>query len=256
MADQAKEWSRLAADYERQFIDPYRRDVRNPIKRALARVPDAGEKVAADLGCGTGPLLPFLAQRFSRVYALDFAEGMLDRARARCAGLANVSYLASSLTDLEPLHGRLDVAVAVNSLILPDPRDLTESLSQIRRTLRPGGRLFGIVPAIDSVHYYTMLLLERALDAGKPLAVAYKNAAHLAEHKDYDFAFGRVAFDGLEQHFWQPFEVRHRLTRAGFHNVRLKKVLLSWDQFAVYEDLKQHPPPWDWFFTADRDPAG
>ena len=60
---------------------------------------------------------------------------------------------------------------------------------------------------------------------------ARRNAAHHAEHEYYDFAFGTFRFKGLEQHFWQPFEVRYRLRRAGFRRMRMAKVHLSWEQF-------------------------
>ncbi len=249
MPDQSQQWSRAAAAYEREFIDPYRPDVRNPLFAALDRL--AGRrKVAADLGCGIGPLLPLLANRFGTVHAVDFAEGMLARARERCAGLANVHFHQRSLTDLGPLAGQVDVAAAVNSLVLPDPRDLEASLRAIRGTLRPGGRLLGIVPAMDAVHYYTMLLLDRALARGMPVSKAKQNAAAHAEHEYYDFAFGEFRYKGLEQHFWQPFEVRYRLKRAGFGKVRLAKVALAWPQFAHGSELQEHAPPWDWFFEA------
>jgi SAM-dependent methyltransferase len=252
MTDQAHQWSRAASSYEQEFIDPYRPDVRGPLLGELQRLAAGGFRRAADLGCGIGPLLPFLAEHFKAVTAVDFAEGMLARARERCAGLANVTFEQRRLTDLAALAGPFDVAVAVNSLILPDLRELEECLRQIAQILRPGGRFVGIVPAMDAVHYYTMLLVDRALATGMPMDKARQNAAQYAEHPLYDFAFGQFRYRGLEQHFWQPFEVGYRLRRCGFHHVRVRKVLLAWEQFSCSSDLQQHPPPWDWFFEADR----
>lgn len=250
---QSHHWSAAASCYEKEFIDPYREDVRNPLKRTL-RALAHGRRIVADLGCGIGPLLPFLARHFGEVHAVDFAEGMLQRARAAVARAGNVHFHQRSLTDLKPLHGRIDVAVAVNSLVQPSIVDLEESLRQIHAVLQPGGAFTGILPAIDGVHYYTMLLVDRSLMQGRPMDAARKNAAHLGELDDYDFAFGQFRFQGLEQHFWQPFEIHHRLSRAGFRLRRLKKVHLSWKQFAVGADLKQYAPPWDWFFLAERSP--
>ena len=182
---------------------------------------------------------------------MDFAEGMLRRARAQHGRLTNVDFRRASFLDLHELAGRVDVAVAVNSLVLPDVAELDASLRQIRSALRPGGSFLGIVPAMDAVHYYTMLLVDRALSAGMPLAQARQNAALHGELSLYDFAFGQFRYLGLEQHFWQPFEVRYRLRRAGFRRVRLSKVGLAWEQFTCALDLTGQPPPWDWFFLAE-----
>jgi SAM-dependent methyltransferase len=252
MPDQAHHWSRAAEVYEKEFIDPYLPGVRNPLRDAISALPDTASQTVADLGCGIGPLLPFLAERFRRVVAVDFAEGMLQRARERCAGLRNVEFLQSSLTDLRPLHGQEDVAVSVNSLVLPDVGELKQALAAIHDTVKPGGRFLGIVPSMDGVHYFTMLLHDRARRSGMPDAKARQNAAHHAEHKFYDFAFGEFRYQGLHQHFWQPFEVRYRLRRAGFRKIHLAKVHLAWEQFGCAADLKDEAPPWDWFFHAVR----
>ena len=250
MNDQPHHWSRVAAVYEKEFIDPYRADVRHPLRRHLRRLAQRGATHVADLGCGIGPLLPFLARQFAKVPAVDFAEGMLARAKTAAAGHANIKFLQGALTELKPLHGKLDVAVAVNSLVMPDPRDLDASLREIRSCLKPAGYFLGILPAMDAVHYFTMLLIDRALALGQPLEAARKNAAHNNDHADYDFAFGDFRFQGLEQHFWQPFEIRQRFERAGFRVRRLKKIHLSWKQFSCWRDLKHHPAPWDWYFVA------
>jgi SAM-dependent methyltransferase len=247
--DQAQRWSAVAADYEQEFVDPYCSGGANALLEALAGL--AGERTAADLGCGVGPLLPSLARQFRHVWAVDFAEGMLARARQRSAGLANVEFVQCNLTDLGALAGRVDVAVAVNSLVLPVLDELEQALAGIRSALRPGGRFLGIVPAMDAVHYHTMLLVDRARRTGMPQDAARQNAAHHGEHQCFDFTFGTFRYRGLEQHFWQPFEVHYRLKRAGFRRVRRRRVPLAWGQLACARDLKGLPAPWDWFFHAE-----
>lgn len=252
MSDQAHHWSRAAATYEAEFIDPYRADVNSPLRKSLKKLARK-HAVIGDLGCGIGPLLPFLCEQFQQVHAVDFAEGMLARARAEVPAARNVAFHQRSFTDLKPLHGKLDAAVAVNSLVQPSILDLEETLNQIHKSLRPGGKFLGIVPAIDGVHYYTMLLVDRALAMGKTMEAARKNAAYLGELNYYDFAFGQFRYEGLEQHFWQPFEIHHRFAKAGFRLRRLKKVHLSWAQFALGKEFKDREPPWDWFFLAKKD---
>src|SRR5262249_57638419 len=109
--------------------------------------------------------------------------------------------------------------------------------------LRPGGAFVGIVPAIDAVHYLTMLLVDRARLTGMPQSAARKNAAARAEHELYDFAFGEFRYRGLVQHFWQPFVVPYRLRKAGFRRVRLAKGALSWGQVGTAQELAGPPPP-------------
>ena len=74
MASQAHFWSKAAENYERDFVDPYRQDAKNPLRSVLEGLAAAGAKTVADLGCGTGPLLPTLARHYETVYAVDFAE--------------------------------------------------------------------------------------------------------------------------------------------------------------------------------------
>src|SRR5262249_1463408 len=71
MPDQSHYWSLGARAYEEEYIDPYRPDVRSPLLPALRSLAGQGRDVAA-LGCGIGPLLPFLAEHFRHVYAVDF----------------------------------------------------------------------------------------------------------------------------------------------------------------------------------------
>ena len=80
--------------------------------------------------------------------------------------------------------------------------------------------------------------------------------ATLAPGATVDFAFGGFRYQGLEQHFWQPFEVRYRFRRARLQLLHLRKLHLSWQQFAGAAELKRYKAPWDWLFVARRPLAG
>jgi SAM-dependent methyltransferase len=249
---QDRQWSRHAVRYDELFLDAFDPGVVNPILQRLEEVPEPARKTVADLGCGTGPLLPYLVGRFGRVIALDFAPAMIDRARRRLGTeAARVTFTTRAMHELDEFAGQIDVAVAVNSVVMPDVRVIDQTLRAIRASLRDDGLFLGVVPAMDAIHYHTMLLMDTALDRGAAPAEAEKAAAFHAEHHHYEFAFGRFSFQGLRQKFWQPFEIRHRMTKAGFASVALDHVLYPWDEsMAGAQDLAQYPRSWDWAFLA------
>ena len=249
---QGRHWSRHAARYDEVFLDPFRPGVANPIPSALANVPGAATKAVIDLGCGTGPLLPILIEHYGEVHALDFAPGMIRRSRDRLGDSASrVTFHTRTMDDLDDLAGKFDVAVTINSLVMPDVRDIDRTLRAIHRAMRPQGVFFGVVPSIDAIHYHTMLLLDRELDKGSEPEEAERVAAYHGEHRYYEFGFGRFLFQGLRQKFWQPFEIEYRLRRAGFSRITLDRVFYPWDDHMPGEgNFQGHPPSWDWSFSA------
>lgn len=106
----------------------------------------AGRRVL-DAGCGTGPLFASLRDRGAHVTGFDSSAGMLELARRRLGPDA-----ALHLADLgDPLpfpDGAFDDVVA--SLVLHYLEDWTAPLAELRRVLRPGGRLITSVnhPAV------------------------------------------------------------------------------------------------------------
>lgn len=95
----------------------------------------------ADIGAGTGYLLPLLAVRFRSVIAVDPADAMLELARSRpdLESAANVSFRKGSLESLPVREGELDLAIA--SLVLHHVQDPLQGLRELRRSIRPGGLL-------------------------------------------------------------------------------------------------------------------
>ena len=81
----AEEWdARAVARSRREKGSDY-------VREFLARVDFAGVKTALDMGCGSGNLAVPLAQRLDKVWACDFAPGMLRllKAAAAEAGVAD-----------------------------------------------------------------------------------------------------------------------------------------------------------------------
>lgn len=99
------------------------------------------EWTVADLGTGTGYLLPTLGGHFRRVLGVDMSEPMLELARQRLAeaGLGNVELLRGELESLPISAGEVDLAVAI--LMLHHLPSLEAALLEIQRILKPGGRL-------------------------------------------------------------------------------------------------------------------
>lgn len=252
LQNQDRQWSRHAARYDELFLDSFHPGVENPLLAILDAIPKPERRAVADLGCGTGPLLPRLVGRFGKVVALDFAPGMIAHAKERLgADAEKVTFETRAMHELDDYAGAFDVVIAVNSLVMPDVRLIDQTLRAIRASLKPGGVFLGVVPSIDAIHYHTMLLMDQALDRGLEPEEAERTAAFHAEHHYYEFAFGRFKFMGLRQKFWQPFEIRHRMTKAGFTSVELDKVLYPWDEsMAGGAEFADHPRSWDWSFQA------
>ncbi len=99
------------------------------------------EWVVADIGTGTGYLLPALAASFRRDYAVDPVPRMLEVARARCdtSALKNVIFRRGDLGGLPIKEKRIDLATAV--LVLHHVPAPVEALGELARILKPEARL-------------------------------------------------------------------------------------------------------------------
>ncbi|AXB43268.1 class I SAM-dependent methyltransferase [Amycolatopsis albispora] len=100
------------------------------------------EDQVLDLGCGTGRITLPVARRAGSVTGFDLTGSMLEQA-ARKAGEENlqVRFEQGDMADLPFPDDSFDVVVSVLALMHVPPADHPAVFAEIRRVLRPGGRL-------------------------------------------------------------------------------------------------------------------
>ncbi|WP_051943209.1 class I SAM-dependent methyltransferase [Streptacidiphilus rugosus] len=114
----------------------------------LALTGDVAGRRILDAGCGAGPLFAALRDRGAQVSGLDSSAGMVALARRRLGEDADLH--VADLSDPLPFaDGAFDDVVS--SLVLHYLEDWGPTLTELRRVLRPGGRLIASVmhPFVD-----------------------------------------------------------------------------------------------------------
>jgi ubiquinone/menaquinone biosynthesis C-methylase UbiE len=121
------------ASNETSFVNAY---YERPAMLALAG--DVAGRRILDAGCGSGPLFAALRNRGAVVTGIDKSAGMLEQARRRLGNDANLQ-VAELGSPLPFPDGTFDDVTA--SLVLHYLEDWEPALAELRRVLKPGGRL-------------------------------------------------------------------------------------------------------------------
>ena len=142
-----------------------------------------------DVGTGTGVFLPFILKKVGnrgRLVALDLAEEMLRRARAK--GFSrNIEYLQADIASPPLSDEAFDAVVCYSSF--PHFQNKAAALSEAKRVLKKGGRLFichtSSRKEINDIHRQTPLLVNDILPGEDEMAIML-SAAGFAHVEVYD----------------------------------------------------------------------
>lgn len=137
--DRAKDSIRQRFSRAAHSYDKYahvQRQAADWLMRALPEEP----RTILEIGCGTGNLTTLLAQRFpaARITALDFAETMVDQARAKVGGAEHVHFRCEDGEGfIATTAERYDLVVS--NATLQWFKDLPATFGHLAHLLTPGG---------------------------------------------------------------------------------------------------------------------
>ena len=145
-------WTRYAAEYdEHQMSRLAHPEERETWSRVWADVLPAGPSTILDVGTGSGNVALLLAGAGHEVTGIDLAEGMLERARGKCAGHPHPpTFVTGDAVDPPCAPGSFDAIVS--RYLLWTLRDAPTALRRWHELLRPGG----VLVAVDAPWFGTM----------------------------------------------------------------------------------------------------
>jgi ubiquinone/menaquinone biosynthesis C-methylase UbiE len=128
-----------------------------------------------ELGCGTGKNTVFLAQIGARVHALDFSEGMIEKAREKVT-TENVKFSVADLTQKWPCEDKSYDLIVCN-LVLEHIEELAFIFSEAARVLVQEGRFL-----INELHPFRQYEGKKArFDTGEGVAEISAFVHHISD---------------------------------------------------------------------------
>lgn len=262
----AKYWDEAARVWD-EVQDTFATDKSGVIKKLLGDHCSVNDAVI-DFGCGGGRYLAFLSPRTRTILGLDISQALLDIAQeeiVRPRRLKNITLKQADIGangSLERLQlPPCDLAICTNVLISPEPKTRSNMLDLIANSLRPGGRLFVVVPSVSSAlnirEAHGRWIKERRRRKMPRSGDEPPEATCAA-----DEARGVFRRAGVRTQHYRLSDIQRALADHGFGEIlRAERVEYSWDtEFGTptrfLDQDKSVPRPHDWCIVATRDREG
>ncbi len=149
---EARFWDRHADGYAKR---PVPDEAAYQEKLRITREYLDPESTVLEFGCGTGSTALVHAPHVATILATDLSPRMIEiaEAKARSAGIGNVTFQCASIEDLSAPEAGFDVVLGLSILHLLRDRDA--AIAKVFELLKPGGVFISSTPCIaDMVPWF------------------------------------------------------------------------------------------------------
>jgi SAM-dependent methyltransferase len=246
----AKHWDTLAETFENEVMSSLHSDKNKVLFKAIKKYVSKKDHVA-DYGCGIGGFIPLLSGCAKKISACDFSPKFIDVAKLKFAGKKQIDLFVHDLT--KPLELKCDVAIAANVLISHEPEMLRKMLKTMSATVKKGGYLIVVVPAMESSLFVFQKIKEIRIAKGEPATKAKKYIEGKIKSDMLSLADGVVKVGSVPTKHYIGEEFESLLRQFKMETVERKKLEYDWDTELVNppKGLKG-PFPFDWMFVARK----
>ena len=240
----------MGLKYEEEIFSVFSQDKN---KRLLSCFDKYGNKshLAIDFGCGIGRAFDYLAPRFRKVIAIDFAKSCLDTAQMNVH--SNIILKRLDLTKNNPELPRADFAFCCNVAMFAEVEKNKAIIKNVRNALRPQGTAVFVLPSLESMISKSWFTTEWFRREG----VSFEE---IPNSQWSDFRFGKKSFllgliniDGVVTKHYLRSEIVHLFNSAKLKVKEIERLEYDWDtEFESPPAWMQEPYPWDWLVECER----
>jgi SAM-dependent methyltransferase len=233
-----REWNRTAENFKDLVCDIAAEETNDQLRRYVSAArPSPDKSVLVDLGCGIGTFVQKFGDRFSGIFAADFAAEAIRQAESAYRGATPVEWRVADLTECPALFGTscADLTVCLNVITSPSAAKRKSLWETVRLVTKPAGHALIVVPSIESCH----MMAERE-NRGRKRPRAASRGDGIA-----------VRGNVWQKHFSRG-ELVEILTGLGFEVARLGAVNYPWATEGLRKPRLAVQPPWGWICLARR----
>lgn len=242
------EWDNLVDDYTEKVISPFYST--ESTCKFVNMFPAEFAGAILDLGCGKGYLISNLEKRYGdsvKLSATDISFDMLNSFSDN-----KFSVCQSSASNLPFFDKCYNLVTAVNSIIMDDPVVRENSFKEIKRVLKPSGKLIALFPSNEN-HYEQLYHLKKQYQKdGDNENDAINKVYEDINERLFDPIGGYVNIQDftLRIKLYSKFELEDILNEIGFVNISIEPFRYPDSMVQNLNLTSGSNGIYDWFVTA------
>lgn len=238
-------WNSLKENYTDNVLEITNQDLSGVLLKEIELL-SGKATTAADLGCGPGSLLKLLAPRFQSVYAVDFAQALLDQAQQEYP-FSNITFIQHNLAGTKPLKFKVDAAFCINAMINPSYEKRFKMATNVKNAIKTKGVAIFVVPAFESIFNTYKALIRCEQTTPNIRARTVHNLEKLYSKEVISPIEGIVDIGGTPTKTYTREGLMTFLEEVGLKVKRIEKVEYRWEEELDNPPLELRAPyPWDW----------